>query len=262
MRAFLQKRKPNWIPMKSGAPHCQPRRDRRSDHPGMPRGRARERRRLFRCRRTRASRSARRSRASASVLPPPTDSYLSIPALIAAARATEADAIHPGYGFLSERAAFAQRVRRGGLIFVGPPADVIDRMGSKIGARALMIARGRAGRARLNARRPDGRGVLAAARAHRLSGARQGLGRRRRQGHADRARRRRGCREAVAAARREAMAAFGDGTLYVERLIERPRHVEVQVFADATATSSTSSSANARSSAAIRRLSRRALRRR
>ena len=67
----------------------------------------------------------------------------------------------------------------------------------------------------------------------RLPGAGQGLGRRRRQGHADRARRRRGWPTPIAAARREAAAAFGDGTLYVERLIERPRHVEVQIFADA-----------------------------
>ena len=70
--------------------------------------------------------------------PPPAESYLNVDALIAAARETGADAVHPGYGFLSERARFARACEDAGLIFVGPPAASLERMGSKIGARRLM----------------------------------------------------------------------------------------------------------------------------
>ena len=70
------------------------------------------------------------------------DSYLSIPALLGAARDTGSDAVHPGYGFLAERAEFARACEAAGVIFIGPPADAINKMGSKIAARALMQAAG------------------------------------------------------------------------------------------------------------------------
>jgi acetyl-CoA carboxylase biotin carboxylase subunit len=163
--------------------------------------------------------------------PPAAASYLDIPAIVDAARAAGADAVHPGYGFLSENAAFAHACRDAGLVFVGPPAGAIERMGSKIGARALME---RAGVPVVPGRTPDDQtdeGVASAARAigfpvlvkASAGGGGKGM---RTAADAD------ALREAVPAARREALAAFGDGTLYVERLIDRPRHVEVQVFAD------------------------------
>ncbi len=74
---------------------------------------------------------------------PASESYLNVNAVIDAARAAGADAVHPGYGFLSERAAFAEACVRAGLIFVGPPAGALERMGSKIGARALIPGQSR-----------------------------------------------------------------------------------------------------------------------
>jgi acetyl/propionyl-CoA carboxylase alpha subunit len=163
---------------------------------------------------------------------PALESYLNIGAIIDAARAADADAIHPGYGFLSERAAFADACVTAGLIFVGPPADAIERMGSKIGARTLMD---KAGVPIVPGRTPTDQtdaGIAAAAGAIGLpvlikaSAGGGGKGMRTVRDATLLA-------EAIAAARREAQSAFGDGTLYVERLVERPRHVEIQVFADA-----------------------------
>src|SRR5512134_1447427 len=74
--------------------------------------------------------------------PPPRDSYLNVGAIVEAARKTGAQAVHPGYGFLSERAEFAEAVAAAGLVFVGPPADAIRKMGSKTGARAIMQSAG------------------------------------------------------------------------------------------------------------------------
>ena len=162
---------------------------------------------------------------------PAAESYLNIGAVVDAARASGADAVHPGYGFLSERAAFAEACAAAGLIFVGPPAAAIDAMGSKIGARRLME---QAGVPVVPGSAPDDQtdaGVAAAAGAIgfpvlvKASAGGGGKGMRVARDAASLA-------EAVPAARREAQAAFGDGTLYVERLIERPRHVEIQVFAD------------------------------
>ncbi len=162
---------------------------------------------------------------------PAGESYLKISAVIDAARAAGADAVHPGYGFLSERAAFADACAGAGLIFVGPPAAAIERMGSKIGARAVME---KAGVPVVPGRTPDDQrdaGVAAAAQEIgfpvliKASAGGGGKGMRIARGARELA-------EAVPAARREAQAAFGDGTLYVERLIDRPRHVEIQIFAD------------------------------
>ncbi len=163
---------------------------------------------------------------------PAAASYLNIMALIDAARTTEADAIHPGYGFLSENAGFAEACAKAGILFVGPPPEAIAAMGSKIGARALME---RAGVPIVPGRTPrdqSDEGIASAAREIGfpvLVKASAGGGGKGMRTAADAS----SLAEAVPAARREALAAFGDGTLYVERLIERPRHVEIQVFADA-----------------------------
>ena len=163
---------------------------------------------------------------------PAAESYLKIPAILEAAARSGADAIHPGYGFLSERAAFAEACSSAGLIFVGPPAGAIAKMGSKIDARALME---RAGVPVVPGRTPHDQsdaGITAAARDIGfpvLIKASAGGGGKGMRSAADGA----ALAEAIPAARREAQAAFGDGTLYVERLVARPRHVEVQIFCDA-----------------------------
>lgn len=160
------------------------------------------------------------------------DSYLDAGQVIAAALATGADAIHPGYGFLSERAHFAKACEEAGLVFVGPPASSLERMGSKIGARRLMIE---AGVPVVPGETPGDQSDAAVEAAIarigfpaliKPSAGGGGIGMKIVRTAAEGA-------AAVAAARREAKAAFGDGTLYIERLIERPRHVEIQVFADA-----------------------------
>jgi acetyl-CoA carboxylase biotin carboxylase subunit len=164
--------------------------------------------------------------------PPANESYLSIPNVLEAARSSGADAVHPGYGFLAENATFAAACEAAGLIFVGPPSEVIARMGSKIDARRLMQGAGvpvvpgetpadQSDAGLLKAVAAVGMPVLIKASA---GGGGKGMRRVREPGEAA---------AAIQAARREATAAFGDGTLYVERLIERPHHVEVQVFADA-----------------------------
>ena len=161
----------------------------------------------------------------------PADSYLSVPAIIDAALSTGADAVHPGYGFLSERPELPRACSAAGLIFVGPSGDVMERMGSKIGARALMEAAGVPIVPGVTPRDQSDDGVLAAARGLgypvliKASAGGGGKGMRVVRAEDEAA-------DAIAAARREATAAFGDGTLYVERLIDRPRHIEIQVFAD------------------------------
>jgi acetyl/propionyl-CoA carboxylase alpha subunit len=160
------------------------------------------------------------------------ESYLSIPRLIDAARASSADAIHPGYGFLSENAAFADACERAGIVFVGPPASVIAQMGSKIDARRLME---RAGVPVVPGETPDDQSDAGLRRAVdkvglpaliKASAGGGGKGMRRIAAAQE-------VDVAIQAARREATAAFGDGTLYVERLVGTPHHIEVQIFGDA-----------------------------
>ncbi len=162
---------------------------------------------------------------------PASASYLSVERIIDAARASGADAIHPGYGFLSERPELASACRDAGLVWIGPPADVIARFGSKIAARR---AAAEAGAPVVPGSAPDDQtpaGIAAAARAVGvpvlLKPSAGGGGKGMVAVHADDQ-----LDEAIARARREAVATTGDGTLYVERLLERPRHVEVQIVAD------------------------------
>jgi 3-methylcrotonyl-CoA carboxylase alpha subunit/acetyl-CoA/propionyl-CoA carboxylase biotin carboxyl carrier protein len=158
------------------------------------------------------------------------DSYLSIPALLDAAARAGAQAVHPGYGFLSENAGFARGCAEAGLTFVGPPADVIQRLGRKDEARRLAMAAAvpvvpaldDAPDAELLARAPDAVGFPLMVKAAAGGG---GKGMRI-------VRRPEELGEALAAARREARSAFGDDTLLIERLVEHARHVEVQVLAD------------------------------
>jgi geranyl-CoA carboxylase alpha subunit len=163
--------------------------------------------------------------------PPAQESYLNIEALLAAAKLAGADAVHPGYGFLSENAAFAEACTKAGLIFIGPPAAAIDAMGNKARAKALMEAAGvpvvpgyRGADQSDETLIVEGRRigfplmVKAAAggggRGMRLVGAAAELD------------------DAYARASAEASAAFSDGTLYVEKAIAPARHVEIQVLCD------------------------------
>ena len=163
---------------------------------------------------------------------PARESYLDAARIIEAARKTGAAAVHPGYGFLSERAPFARACEEAGLIFVGPPASALEKMGSKIGARRLMqeagvpIVPGDAPSDQSDASLTAAVERLGYPALIKPSAGGGGIGMKVARAKGD-------VGEALAAARREAKAAFGDDTLYVERLIERPRHVEIQVVADA-----------------------------
>jgi 3-methylcrotonyl-CoA carboxylase alpha subunit len=161
----------------------------------------------------------------------PADSYLLIDTIIAAAKASGAQAIHPGYGFLSENAGFARAIETAGLIFLGPPASAIDAMGSKSAAKALMDAAGvplvpgyhgeaqdvetfRAAAEQIGypvllkaAAGGGGKGMKVVERESELA-------------------------EALASAQREAQSSFGDARMLVEKYVLKPRHVEIQVFAD------------------------------
>jgi acetyl-CoA carboxylase biotin carboxylase subunit len=159
-------------------------------------------------------------------------SYLDIPALIAAAQRTGVDAVHPGYGFLAERAEFAAACREAGIMFIGPSPEVIARMGDKSAARRMMSAAGvpvvpgydDAGQSDVR--------LMAAA--HEIGfplmvkAAAGGGGKGMRVVEDER-----DLPDALAAARREAQSAFGDSRLLLERLIRDARHIEFQIFGDA-----------------------------
>ncbi len=163
--------------------------------------------------------------------PPSSESYLNITKLIGAAKHTGADAIHPGYGFLAENAAFAQAVIDAGLIFIGPTPAAIESMGDKTNARRMAVAAGvpvvpadeappTEPAALTAAAGKVGYPLLIKAAA---GGGGKGMRIVRQAVHLI---------EAFAAAGREALSAFGDGRVFLERYVERPRHVEVQILAD------------------------------
>jgi acetyl/propionyl-CoA carboxylase alpha subunit len=159
----------------------------------------------------------------------PRASYLNATALIAAAKATGAEAIHPGYGFLAENAAFADAVEAAGLTFIGPTGESIRAMGDKRAARAIAIAagvpvvpgaEGADPKALMRAARSIGYPLLVKAA---LGGGGKGM-----RVVTDEA----GLAEAIESAGRLATAAFGDGAVYVEKRLEDARHIEVQVLGD------------------------------
>ncbi|HUK65115.1 MAG TPA: biotin carboxylase N-terminal domain-containing protein, partial [Dongiaceae bacterium] len=161
--------------------------------------------------------------------PEPRQSYLNIPAILAAARETGAEAIHPGYGFLAENAEFAAAVEAAGLVFIGPTAEQIRTMGDKRAARALAVeakvpvvpgGEGRDADALAREAKRIGYPVMVKAA---LGGG--GKGMRVVTGDAE-------LREAVESATRLAASAFGDAAVYLEKAIAHPRHVEVQVLGD------------------------------
>jgi 3-methylcrotonyl-CoA carboxylase alpha subunit len=159
------------------------------------------------------------------------ESYLSVEAIIGAAKASGAQAIHPGYGFLSENPSLPAACQKAGITFIGPPADVINSMGSKIAARSLAKSAGvPVVPGETPADQSDAAIIAAAERIGfplllKPSEGGGGIGMKavRDAGSLD---------AAIAQAQREAFAAFGDGTLYIERLIDKPRHVEFQILAD------------------------------
>jgi 3-methylcrotonyl-CoA carboxylase alpha subunit len=162
---------------------------------------------------------------------PARQSYLDIAAVIEAARASGAQAIHPGYGFLSENAAFAEACAAAGLVFVGPPPGAIRAMGDKSAAKAAMeaagvpVVPGYHGAGQDDAVFADAASRIGYPVLVKAAAGGGGKGMRVVEAAGDLA-------AALAGARREAASAFGDERLLIERYLRRPRHVEVQVFAD------------------------------
>jgi acetyl-CoA carboxylase, biotin carboxylase subunit len=164
--------------------------------------------------------------------PPAAVSYLNIPAIISAAEVTDAEAIHPGYGFLSENADFAEKVEASGFVFIGPHPENIRLMGDKVSAKQAMIKAGvpvvpgsegalpEAGAEIVKVARKIGYPVI-------IKSAGGGGGRGMRVVHTEAA-----LLNAVSLTRREAQAAFSNPSVYLEKYLENPRHIEVQVLAD------------------------------
>jgi acetyl-CoA carboxylase biotin carboxylase subunit len=160
------------------------------------------------------------------------DSYLNIPAIISAAEVTDAEAIHPGYGFLSENADFAERVEKSGFVFIGPRPDSIRLMGDKVSAKQAMVAAGVPTVPGSNGALPeDARETVKIARSVGypviIKAAGGGGGRGMRVVHTEAA-----LLNAVNMTRQEAQAAFGNPAVYMEKFLENPRHIEIQVLAD------------------------------
>ena len=163
---------------------------------------------------------------------PAAHSYLNIPAIIAAAEVTDAEAIHPGYGFLSENADFAEKVERSGFVFIGPRPENIRLMGDKVSAKAAMTKAG----VPCVPGTEDGLGddpaeIIKAARLIKypviIKASGGGGGRGMRVVHTEAA-----LLNAVNLTRAEALAAFGNPMVYMEKFLENPRHIEIQVLAD------------------------------
>ena len=164
--------------------------------------------------------------------PPSPESYLNMPAIISAAEVTDAVAIHPGYGFLSENADFAERVETSGFTFIGPPASAIREMGDKVAAIRAMKAAG-------VPTVPGSDGPLSENPEENLKMAREigypviikaaagGGGRGMRVVHSEAS-----LTNAITVTQAEARAGFGDETVYMEKFLETPRHIEIQVIAD------------------------------
>jgi len=164
--------------------------------------------------------------------PPARDSYLNVPALLSAAAVTGADAIHPGYGFLSENARFAEMVEAHGMTFIGPSPAHIRMMGDKIAAKAAMASLGVPLVPGSDGAVPDMEQARAVAERVGypllVKAAAGGGGRGMKVAHsADE------LKEAWTVARTEARTAFGDDAVYIEKYLDRPRHIELQVMADA-----------------------------
>ncbi|HMN65920.1 MAG: acetyl-CoA carboxylase biotin carboxylase subunit [Burkholderiaceae bacterium] len=160
------------------------------------------------------------------------DSYLNVPAIISAAEVTDAEAIHPGYGFLSENADFAERVEKSGFVFIGPRPESIRLMGDKVSAKEAMTKAGVPVVPGSEGALPeDQKEVVRIARAVGypviIKAAGGGGGRGMRVVHTEAA-----LLNAVAMTRAEAQAAFNNASVYLEKFLENPRHIEIQVLAD------------------------------
>ncbi len=163
---------------------------------------------------------------------PSAQSYLNVPAIIAAAEVTDAQAIHPGYGFLSENADFSEKVEKSGFVFIGPRAETIRLMGDKVSAKLAMKKAGVPVVPGMDGALPDDpREIIKIARTIgypviiKASGGGGGRGMRVVQTEA-------ALVNAVTLTKGEALAAFGNGTVYMEKFLENPRHIEIQILAD------------------------------